>query len=272
LNPETGLLDYAEIRKLALEHKPKILIAGHSAYPRQLDFAQFRSIADECGAILLVDMAHFAGLVAGGVHQNPVPYADVVTTTTHKTLRGPRGAMILCKEIHAKAIDKAVFPGLQGGPHNATTAGIAVALKEASTQEFKAYAAKTVENAKALAAELVKKGFKLVSGGTDNHLMLIDLTNKNIPGKPAAVALEKAGIVLNYNTVPGETRKASDPSGIRLGTPSITSRGFGIEEMKKIAGWMDKAISNAENESVLASVNSEVAELCKKFPVPGIDL
>ncbi|HPJ16028.1 MAG TPA: serine hydroxymethyltransferase [Spirochaetota bacterium] len=271
LNPETGLLDYDEIRKLALEHKPKILIAGHSAYPRQLDFKKFREIADECGAILLVDMAHFAGLVAGGAHPSPFPYADVVTTTTHKTLRGPRGAIILCKEIHAKAIDKAVFPGLQGGPHNATTAGIAVALAEALKPEFKEYARKTVENAQALAKALTARGFNLVSGGTDNHLMLIDLNNKGIPGKPYAVALEKAGIILNYNTVPGETRKASDPSGIRLGTPSVTSRGFGIAEMEKIAEWMDKAVLCYEDDAKLAAIAKEVEALCSKFSVPGIE-
>ena len=271
LNPSTGLIDYDEMYKLAMEHKPKILIAGHSAYPRLLDFAKFREIADAAGAILFVDMAHFAGLVAGGAHPSPVPFADVVTTTTHKTLRGPRGALILCKEKHAKAIDKAVFPGLQGGPHNATTAGIAVALKEAMAPEFKAYAKAVVENAKVLAAELVARGFNLVSGGTDNHLMLIDLTNKGIAGKPLAVALEKAGIVLNYNTVPGETRKASDPSGIRLGTPAVTSRGFGKEEMKKIAAWMDKVAGSPNDEALLASVNKEVSGLCAGFPVPGVD-
>lgn len=271
LNPQTGLIDYDEIRSLALQHKPKLLIAGHSAYPRHLDFAKFRSIADECGAILFVDMAHFAGLVAGGVHPNPVPYADVVTTTTHKTLRGPRGAMILCKEQHAKAIDKAVFPGLQGGPHNATTAGIAVALGEALKPSFKEYANKTVENAKCLASELISYGFNLVSGGTDNHLMLVDLSNKEVTGKLAAVALEKAGIVLNYNTVPGETRKASDPSGIRLGTPSVTSRGFGVSEMKKIAAWMNDAISHIDNDATLKKIASEVAQLCENFPVPGIE-
>lgn len=271
LNPDTGLLDYDEIRRLALEHRPKLLIAGHSAYPRQLDFAKFRKIADESGAILFVDMAHFAGLVAGGAHPNPVPFADVVTTTTHKTLRGPRGAMILCKEAHAKAIDKAVFPGLQGGPHNSTTGGIAVALKEAATPAFKEYAHAVVANAKALAAELSAKGFKLVSGGTDNHLILIDLTNKGITGKEMAIALEAAGIVLNYNTVPGETRPAFDPSGIRLGTPSVTSRGFGVGEMKRIAEWMDAVASDAKNTEKLASIARDVAALCSGFPVPGID-
>ena len=221
--------------------------------------------------IHLIVILHFLVLVAGGAHPNPVPYADVVTTTTHKTLRGPRGALILCKEVHAKAIDKAVFPGLQGGPHNATTAGIAVALGEALKSEFADYARKTVENAKVLAAELSAKGFKLVTGGTDNHLILIDMTSKGVPGKPAAVALEKAGIVLNYNTVPGETRKPSDPSGIRLGTPSITSRGMGEAEMKKIAAWMDAAVSRHEDEAFLSGIAQEVASLCAAFPVPGID-
>jgi glycine hydroxymethyltransferase len=271
LHPQTGLLDYEEMRTLALEYKPKILIAGHSAYPRLLDFEKFRAIADECGAILLVDMAHFAGLVAGGVHPSPVPYADVVTTTTHKTLRGPRGALILCKAVHAKAIDRAVFPGLQGGPHNATTAAIAVTLKEAMSDEFKVYARSIVDNAKILAGELVAKGFHLVSGGTDNHLMLIDLSNKNVTGKMMAVALEKAGIVLNYNTVPGETRKPSDPSGIRLGTPSVTSRGFGREEMVQIAYWMDLVAQNIDSEDLLASIKKDVATLCTRFPVPGIE-
>ncbi len=271
LDEKTGLINYDEVRSLALEHKPKLLIAGHSAYPRQLDFARFRAIADECGALLFVDMAHISGLVAGGAHPSPIPYADVVTTTTHKTLRGPRGAMILCKEVHAKAIDKAVFPGLQGGPHNATTAALAVALKEALEPSFRTYAANVVANAKTLAAALTKRGFNLISGGTDNHLMLIDLNNKGVSGKIAATALEKAGIVLNYNTVPGETRKASDPSGIRLGTPAVTSRGFGAPEMEKIATWIDRALKAAEDEAELGKINAEVAALCAKFPVPGLD-
>jgi len=267
LSSSTGLLDYDEIRSLALQHKPKILVAGHSAYPRQLDFPRFRAIADEAGALLFVDMSHFAGLVAGGVHPNPVPYADVVSTTTHKTLRGPRGAMLLCKSIHAKAIDKAVFPGVQGGPHNHTTAAIAVALKEAAQPAFKEYAKHVVENAKVLAAELGSRGFHLITGGTDNHLMLIDLTSKGVPGKPAAVAMERAGLVLNYNTVPGETRKASDPSGIRLGTAAITSRGFGPAEMKRVAAWMDEALQPGTN---LEDIARQAKELCRKFPVPGL--
>jgi glycine hydroxymethyltransferase len=267
LNAATGLLDYDEIRSLALQHRPKILVAGHSAYPRQLDFPRFRAIADEAGALLFVDMSHFAGLVAGGVHPSPVPYADVVSTTTHKTLRGPRGAMLLCKGIHAKAIDKAVFPGVQGGPHNHTTAAIAVALKEAAQPAFKEYAKHVVENAKVLAAELAARGFTLISGGTDNHLMLIDLTSKGVPGKPAAVAMERAGLVLNYNTVPGETRKPFDPSGIRLGTPAVTSRGFGPAEMKRIAAWMDEALQPGAN---LEGIAGQAKALCRQFPVPGL--
>jgi len=272
LNEETGLIDYDQVASLAREHKPKIIIAGHSAYSRVLDFKRFRDICDEVSAILFVDMAHFAGLVAGGAHPSPVPYADVVTTTTHKTLRGPRGAMILCKEAHAKAIDKAVFPGMQGGPHNHTTAAIAVALGEALRPEFRTYAHQIVANAKALAAELVTRGFTIISGGTANHLMLIDLTNKEITGKEAAVALEKAGIVLNYNTVPGEKRKASDPSGIRLGTPSVTSRGMKEAEMVKIAAWMDEAVKNWKDEAVLARIAEEVKALCHKHPAPGLEL
>jgi glycine hydroxymethyltransferase len=270
LDARTGLLDYDAIRRLALEHRPKILVAGHSAYPRQLDFARFRAIADEAGALLLVDMAHFAGLVAGGAHPSPVPFADVVTTTTHKTLRGPRGAMILCKAQHARVIDRAVFPGLQGGPHNHTTAAIAVALGEALTPAFRDYARRVVENAKALAQGLVARGFDLVSGGTDNHLILVDLRNKGIGGKPAAVALERAGLVVNCNTVPNETRKASDPSGLRLGTPSVTSRGFGKADLERVAGWIDEAVRSAEDPAALEGIASEVAAFCQRFPAPGL--
>jgi len=271
LDPATGLLDYDAIRACALEEKPKILVAGHSAYPRQLDFARFRAIADEVGALLLVDMAHFAGLVAGGAHPSPVPFADVVTTTTHKTLRGPRGAMILCKAQHAKAIDKAVFPGLQGGPHNQTTAAIAVALGEALQPSFRAYAHQVVENARALAAELKARGFDLVSGGTDNHLVLVDLRNKGIGGKPAAEAMERAGLVANYNTVPNETRKPSDPSGLRLGTPSVTSRGFGAAECKQVAAWIDQAVKAAQDGAALDRIAGEVRALCQRFPAPGLE-
>jgi glycine hydroxymethyltransferase len=271
LDKNTGLLNYDNIRELAVQHKPKIIIAGHSAYPRVLDFKKFREIADEVGAILFVDMAHFAGLVAGGAHPSPIPYADVVSTTTHKTLRGPRGGMLLCKKEYASAIDKAVFPGLQGGPHNHTTAAIAVAMKEAMKPEFKEYAVQIVKNAKVLADELLKKGFNLVTGGTDNHLLLIDLTNKNITGKQAAKALDKAGIVLNYNAVPYDKRKPFDPSGIRLGTPSVTTRGFKEKEMLQIAEWIDKVVNNFEDDILLESIAKEVKILCSNFIPPGLE-
>lgn len=271
LDQETGLLNYDTIRKLALESKPKMIIAGHSAYPRQLDFKKFREIADEVGAILFVDMAHFAGLVAAGAHPSPVPYADVVTTTTHKTLRGPRGGMILCKEQHKAAIDKAVFPGIQGGPHNHTTAAIAVALKEAMAPEFKDYGHQIVKNAKVMAETLLAKGFQLVTGGTDNHLLLIDLTNKNITGKQAAKALDDAGIVLNCNSVPYDKRKPFDPSGIRLGLAAVTSRGFKEEETRKTAEFISAVIDNWQNEEFLAKTAQDVKELCSKFPPPGLD-
>lgn len=271
LDEQTGLLNYNTIREKAMACRPKILIAGHSAYPRILDFLKFREIADACGALLMVDMAHFAGLVAGGAHPSPIPYADIVTTTTHKSLRGPRGAMIMCKEAHAAAIDKAVFPGLQGGPHNNTTAAIAVALKEASTDEFKNYAAQIVKNAKALADTLSQKGFNLVTGGTDNHLMLIDLTNKEITGKIAAKALDAAGIVLNYNAVPYDKRKPFDPSGIRLGTAAVTSRGFKEEQMVQIGLWIDAIISDPTNTVLQTETAAAVKQLCTQYPAPGLD-
>lgn len=271
LDPETGMLNYDEIAALALEHKPKIVIAGHSAYPRQLDFARFREIADSVNALLFVDMAHFAGLVAGGVHPSPVPYADVVTTTTHKTLRGPRGGMILCRAEHAAAIDKAVFPGLQGGPHNHTTAGIAVALKEALSPEFRDYAARIVSNARTLAGELQSRGYDLVTGGTDNHLLLIDLTSAGVTGKQAATALDRAGIVCNANAVPFDKRKPFDPSGIRIGTAAVTSRGFGDGEMKQLAAWIDRAVKAHEDEAALDQIAGEVKTLCASFPPPGLN-
>jgi glycine hydroxymethyltransferase len=269
---ETGRIDLDDVRKLAREARPKLLWCGGTAIPRTIDFAGFKSIADEVGAILVADIAHIAGLVAGGAHPSPSAYADVVSTTTHKTLRGPRGGMLMCKAQHQGAIDKAVFPGLQGGPHNQTTAGIAVALREASTPDFKKYAHQIVANAKALAEELTGRGYDLVSGGTDNHLILVDLTNKNVPGKKAARALDKAGLVLNYNTVPFDPRKPFDPSGVRLGTPAITSRGMGTAEMKHIAGWFDRAVQAAQkdDETALEKVFAEVKELTGKFPAPGL--
>ena len=233
-------IDFDQVRALAKEHRPKILWAGTTAYPRQLDFAKFREIADEVGAKLCADIAHISGLVAGGAHPSPVGIADVITSTTHKTLRGPRGGIVMCKAEYAKDIDRAVFPGLQGGPHNHTTAGIAVAAKEASTPEFKQYAHIVVANAKVLAESLLGKGFSLVTGGTDNHLILLDLRSKNVTGKVAAKALDRAGIVGNYNSIPFDPRKPFDPSGFRIGTPSITSRGMGKDEMVRLAGWMDQ--------------------------------
>jgi glycine hydroxymethyltransferase len=248
-----------------------LLWAGGTAYSRLWDFAAMAEIAREVGARFAVDMAHIAGLVAGGAHPSPIPHADVVTTTTHKTLRGPRGGMLLCRSVHASALDKAVFPGLQGGPHDHTTAGIAVALHEASQPAFREYAQNVVKNAAVLAAELMASGYHVVSGGTDNHLILVDLTNKNIPGKVAAKALDKAGIELNYNSVPYDTRKPFDPSGIRLGSPSVTSRGMGPTEMKQIAAWMERVISNPSDENA-AQVAAEVSELTKRFPAPGISV
>jgi glycine hydroxymethyltransferase len=263
-------IDLDEVRKLAREHKPKLIWCGTTAYPRTLDFAGFRSIADEVGAILAADIAHISGLVATGVHPSPVNLADVVTSTTHKTFRGPRGGMILCKKQHASAIDRAVFPGLQGGPHNHTTAAIAVAAREASQPDFVQYARSVVENAKTLGEALAERGWDLVTGGTDNHLLLVDLTNKKVPGKVAAQALDKAGIVLNYNSVPFDPRKPFDPSGLRLGTPALTTRGMGPEEMKRLAAWMDAIVASPGDEALIAKTAGEVKEMCAAFPAPGI--
>ena len=268
---DTGRIDLDEVRDLARRERPQLLWAGGTAYSRLWDFAAMAEIAREVGARFAVDMAHVAGLVAGGAHPSPIPHADVVTTTTHKTLRGPRGGMILCRAAHASALDKAVFPGLQGGPHDHTTAGIAVALHEAAQPAFREYAQNVVKNASVLAAELMARGYHVVSGGTDNHLILVDLTNKNITGKIAAKALDKAGIELNYNSVPYDTRKPFDPSGIRLGSPSVTSRGMGPIEMKQIAAWMDRVISNPNDENA-AQVAAEVRELTSRFPAPGISV
>jgi glycine hydroxymethyltransferase len=263
-------IDMDEVRALAREHRPKLLWCGTTAYPRILDFAGFRSIADEVGAIFAADVAHISGLICGGQHPSPVGIADVVTSTTHKTFRGPRGGMIFCKKEHAAAIDKAVFPGLQGGPHNHTTAGIAVAANEALRPEFKVYAKSIVDNAKALAAALAERGFGVITGGTDNHLLLIDVTSKGVTGKQLAQALDKAGIVLNYNTVPFDPRKPFDPSGVRIGTPSVTSRGMGKAEMLRIAEWMDRVTASPNDEAGLAKVAGEVKEMCARFPAPGI--
>jgi len=269
---DTGRIDLDEVRDLARKERPKLLFAGGTAIPRTIDFPAFAEIAREVGAVFVADIAHIAGLIAGGAHPSPVPVADVVSTTTHKTLRGPRGGMLMCTEAHAKAIDRAVFPGLQGGPHNHTTAAIAVALHEAQGDGFKAYAHQIVANAKALAAGLVERGFDLVSGGTDNHLILADLTSKGVPGKVAAQALDRAGIVLNYNTVPFDPRKPFDPSGVRIGTPAVTSRGMKEAEMAQIAAWIDEVVARPDDADLQARIAGQVRELCGRFPAPGIVL
>lgn len=258
---DTGVVDMDEVRALALAERPKVIFCGGTAIPRTIDFPAFATIAREIDAVLVADIAHIAGLVAGGAHPSPVGHASVVTTTTHKTLRGPRGAMILCDAEHAKAIDRAVFPGLQGGPHDHTTAAIAVALHEAAQPEFREYAHTIVANARALADALLERGFDLVSGGTDNHLILIDLTSKLLGGKPAAHALDRAGIELNYNAVPYDTRKPFDPSGIRLGTAGITTRGLKPAQMPLIADWIDRAIAAHDNDQALDRIAAEVEDL-----------
>ena len=270
VDPVTKRIDYDAVREQARRERPRIIVAGGTAYPRIYDFKAFGEIAREVGAYFLADIAHIAGLVVAGAHPSPLPWADVVTTTTHKTLRGPRGAMILCRADLAEPIDKAVFPGLQGGPHNHTTAGIGVALKEASAPEFRGYGHQVVANAAALAQALLERGYDLVSGGTDNHLILIDMTNKGLTGKKAARALDRAGIVCNANTVPFDPRKPFSPSGIRLGTPAITSRGMTEADMPRIAAWMDEVVHHVDDESVAQRVAGEVAEFCRAYPAPGL--
>jgi glycine hydroxymethyltransferase len=268
INTETGRLDFDLIRDLAKKNHPKIIISGATAYPRAIDFKTFGEIAKEVGAYHVSDIAHIAGLVVAGIHQSPVPYADIVSTTTHKTLRGPRGGMLLCKAEHADKVDRAVFPGLQGGPHMHTLTAIAVALAEADTPEFVEYAKQIVKNAKAMAEKLLEYGFNLVSGGTDNHLILIDLRNKGIPGKKLAKALDRARIVSNYNTIPGDQAPPFNPSGLRLGTPAITTRGFKEPEAQQVAAFIRKVAENIDNESVIEQVGKEVLLLCSQFPVP----
>ncbi len=265
VDPETEYIDYENMRSIALESKPKLIVVGASAYSRTIDFAKCREIADEVGAILMVDMAHIAGLVAAGLHPNPVPYADVVTTTTHKTLRGPRGGMILCKEQYAKQIDKAIFPGTQGGPLMHIVAAKAVALGEALTDEFKNYQKRVVENAKVLSEELSAKGFRIVSGGTDNHLMLVDLRPFNITGKELEARLDEVHITANKNTIPGDPASPFVTSGIRLGTPAVTTRGFGTEDMRIIADLIYRVASDFEGSKEY--VSAEVEKLCAKYPI-----
>lgn len=269
---DTGRIDLDEVRDLARAERPKVIFCGGTAVPREIDFAGFADIAREVGAVLVADVAHIAGLIAGGAHPSPAGYADVVSTTTHKTLRGPRGAMLLSGAEHARAIDRAVFPGLQGGPHNQTTAAIAVALKEAAGAAFREYAHQVVANARALGEELAARGFDLVSGGTDNHLLLVDLTGKEVPGKVAAKALDRAGIVVNYNTVPYDPRKPFDPSGIRIGTPALTSRGIPASEMRAVAQWIDLVVEAARtgDEATVTKVRGEVKALMDDWPAPGL--
>ncbi|NLC62482.1 MAG: serine hydroxymethyltransferase [Thermoanaerobacterales bacterium] len=267
VSKETKLLDYDKVEALASQHKPKMIVAGASAYPRVINFQRLSQIAKKTGAYLMVDMAHIAGLVAAGLHPNPVPFADFVTTTTHKTLRGPRGGLILCREEYAKAIDKAVFPGIQGGPLMHVIAAKAVCFKEAATEEFKQYQEQVVKNAIALSNALTKKGYDIVSGGTDNHLILVDLRSKRLTGKKAEKLLEGAGITVNKNTIPFDPEKPNIASGIRLGTPAVTSRGMKEQEMKKIADLIDEALDCGDDEQVRVKLCREVESLCKQFPI-----
>lgn len=272
VDEKTGRINMDEVARLAAQEKPKLILAGASAYPRVIDFARFGEIAGDVGAILLVDMAHIAGLVAGGVHPSPVPHADFVTSTTHKTLRGPRSGFILCREKWLKPINSAVFPGLQGGPLMHVIAGKAVIFGEALKPEFKQYAKQVVANAQVLSEVLLSGGLQLVSGGTDNHLMLVDVTSiDGVTGKIAEKALDVAGITVNKNMIPYDPRKPMDPSGIRIGTPALTTRGMKEEEMKKVGGWLLGALKVANEPEKLAAIHGEIKELCKSFPVPGIE-
>lgn len=268
---DDGYIDYDEVERLAKEHNPKLIWVGASAYPRIINFKKFREISNKVGAIMAVDIAHIAGLIAGGEHPSPFPYADVVTTTTHKTLRGPRGAIIMCKKEYADLIDKAVFPGLQGGPHNHTTAAIAVAFKEIDTPDFKAYAQQIVKNAKRLAELLKNRGYEIVSGGTDNHLMLVNVSTRyKLTGKTAERALEKANITVNKNMIPNDPRKPWDPSGIRIGTPAITTRGLKEIDMGFVAEAIDRVLANTTNEQTIMSVKDDVKKYMSQFSIPGI--
>lgn len=267
VSKETETIDYNEVERLAVENKPKMIVVGASAYPRIIDFAAFRKIADKVGAMIMVDMAHIAGLVATGLHPSPVPHAEFVTTTTHKTLRGPRGGMILCRAEYAKALNSNIFPGIQGGPLMHVIAAKAVALKEALGADFKVYQGQIVQNAKTLAGALADQGFRMVSGGTDNHMMLVDLTNSGLTGKVAEEALDKAGITVNKNTIPFETRSPFVTSGIRIGTPAATTHGLKGPEMKEVAGFIAEALRNTDNDNALADIKTRVNAMMKKFPL-----
>ena len=269
---DDNLIDFDQVASLAREHKPKLIIAGASAYPREIPHGRFAEIAREVGAKLMVDMAHYAGLVAAGIHDNPVPVADFVTSTTHKTLRGPRGGIAMCRAENAKALDRSVFPGTQGGPLMHVIAGKAVAFAEAMRPDFKRYAIKVVDNARTLASSLAAGGVKLVSGGTDNHLMLVDVTPLSIGGKLAEEVLDRCGITCNKNMIPFDDRKPMDPSGIRLGTPALTTRGMGADEMKQIAAWILRVLKAPADEQVIGAIKHDVAELAEQFPVPAAKL
>ncbi|MCP4629821.1 MAG: serine hydroxymethyltransferase, partial [bacterium] len=265
---DNGLLDFNEIEELAKKHRPKLIVSGATAYPREIDFEKFGEIAKSVGAYHVSDIAHISGLVVAGIHKSPVPYADIVSTTTHKTLRGPRGGMLLCKAEHAEKVDRSVFPGVQGGPHMHTLTSVAVALAEADTPEFIEYAKQVVNNAKRLAVRLMEYGYDLATGGTDNHLILIDLRNRKIPGKKLAKALDRAKIVANYNNIPGDTAPPANPSGLRIGTPAITARGMREEQMDQIAGFIHRVAENLDKDSVIEEVGKDVLLLCSQFPVP----
>ncbi|MBR3342679.1 MAG: serine hydroxymethyltransferase [Solobacterium sp.] len=267
VDPQTECIDYDALRKLALEVKPKLIVAGASAYAREIDFRQFRSIADECGAMLMVDMAHIAGIVAAGYHMNPVPYADFVTTTTHKTLRGPRGGMVLCREQYAKALDKALFPGIQGGPLCHITAAKAVCLYEASQPEFKTYIKQLLDNCQVLAETLRSAGFRLVTGGTDNHLILVDTMSMGVTGRDAETALDRVHITVNKNSIPFDQLKPSVTSGIRVGTAAMTTRGFKEAEFRRVGEWIAEVLNHKDDEDVLSRVAAEVVELTSRFPL-----
>jgi glycine hydroxymethyltransferase len=271
VDDKTGRIDMDEVKKIALAEKPKMIVAGFSAYSRELEWEKFKEIADEVGAYTFADIAHIAGLIAGGALKNPVPFFDVVSTTTHKTLRGPRGAMIMCQEKFAKQIDRAVFPGMQGGPHDHMTAAKAVAFGEALRPEFKEYVKNVILNAQALAQELMNLGYRIISDGTDNHLMVVDLNSKGLAGKEAEKALEDIGISVSRSTIPNDPNPPMNPSGIRIGTAAITTRGLGINEMKLMAEYIDKAILNRTDENVLADLKNKVKELCQKFPINSIN-
>ena len=268
----TETIDFAEVERLAMEHRPKMIVCGGSAYPREIDAEKFREIADKSGSLLFFDIAHIAGLIAAGYHKDPVPFCHFLTSTTHKTLRGPRGGMIMCKEEYAKAVDKNIFPGMQGGPLMHIIAAKAVAFREALQPSFKDYQGRVVENARALAEALLSRDYHLVSGGTDNHLILVNLTDKGVTGKDAEAALDRAGITVNKNAVPFDTQSPFVTSGFRIGSPAVTTRGFGVDDMKTIAGWIDRAVRNIQDDKELAAIRAEVLESCKNHPLyPGLE-